>query len=105
MNMLVIDWLSKRTDFAGPDAIFCFCGHIVKARVFFIFRFTDPPDPIFWKLKKIKEFFFNFIFLFPSDSCQYSNGVQLCFFILSFLLLQRLIKLPPVTVPGEILPF
>ena len=23
-----------------------------KASVFFIFRFTDPPDPIFWKLKK-----------------------------------------------------
>ena len=59
-----------------------------KARVFFFFRFTDPPDPIFWKLKKkIKEIFFNFIFSFPSDSCQYSTGVQLCFFVLSFLLL------------------
>ena len=55
---------------------------------FFIFRFTDPPDPFFWKLKKkIKEIFFNFIFLFPSDTCQYSTGVQLCFFVLSFLLL------------------
>ena len=51
---------------------------------FFIFRFTDPPDPIFWKLKKkIKRFFFNFIFLFPSDSCQYSTGVQLCLFYCS----------------------
>ena len=25
---------------------------IDKGRVFFIFRFTDPPDQIFWKLKK-----------------------------------------------------
>ena len=45
---------------------------------FFSFRFTDPPDPIFWKLKKKLEIFFNFIFLFPSDTCQYSTGVQLC---------------------------
>ena len=37
--------------------------------------------------KKIKEIFFNFIFLFPSDSSQYSTGVQLCFLVLSFLLL------------------
>ena len=55
---------------------------------FFIFRFTDPPYPIFWKLKKKKKKKkINFIFLFPSDLCQYSTGVQLCFFVLSFLLL------------------
>ena len=55
---------------------------------FFIFRFTDPPEPNFLEIeKKIKEIFFNFIFLFPSDSCQYSTEVQLCFLVLSFLLL------------------
>ena len=61
-----------------------------KARVFFIFRFTDPPDPIFFEnRKKNNKDFFNFIFVFPSDSCQYSTGVQLCFFfVLSFLLQQ-----------------
>ena len=61
---------------------------ISSGQSFFIFRFTDPPDPIFWKLKKkIKEIFFQFFFSFPSDSCQYSTGVQLCFYVLSFLLL------------------
>ena len=25
------------------------------------------------------------LFFFPSDSCQYNTGVQLCFFVLSFL--------------------
>ena len=51
---------------------------------------------------KIKEvfFFFNFIFVFPSDSCQYSTGVKLCFSTAA-----RLIKLHQVTAPGEILPF
>ena len=74
-----------------------------KARVFFIIRFTDPPDPIFRNLKK--RDFFNFIFVFPSDSCQYSTGVQLCFFRIVFSTEARLIKLPPVTAPGEILPY
>ena len=32
----------------------------------FIFRFTDPPDPIFWKLKKNKRFFSILFFYFPS---------------------------------------
>ena len=75
--------------------------YIVEARVFFIFRFTDPPDPIFWKLKKkIKEIFFNFIFLFLSDSCS-----SVMFFRFVFSIAARLIKLPPVTALGEILPF
>ena len=55
---------------------------------FFYFSFYRPSRPNFLEIeKKIKEFFFNFIFLFPSDLCQYSTGVQLCFFVLSFLLL------------------
>ena len=55
---------------------------------FFYFSFYRPSRPNFLEIeKKIKEIFFNFIFLFPSDSCQYSTGVQLCIFILSFLLL------------------
>ena len=62
---------------------------MTKARVFFYLSFYRPSRPIFLEIeKKIKEiFFFDFIFLFPSDSCQYSTGVQLCFFVLSFLLL------------------
>ena len=43
---------------------------LIKARVF-IFRFTNPSDPIFCKMKKNKTDFFNVIFVFPSDSCQY----------------------------------
>ena len=65
------------------------------ARVFFIFRLTNPPDPSFLKIeKKIKEIFFNFIFVFPSDSCQYSSGVHFVFSTAA-----RLIKLPSVTAP------
>ena len=73
---------------------------------FFIFRFTDPPDPIFWKLKKkIKEIFFQFYFfislrLMPA---QYWSSVM--FFRFVFSIAARLIKLPTVTAPGEILPF
>ena len=84
-------------------------GHLVitevgiKARVFFIFRFTDPPDPIFWKLKKkIKEKFFNFISL-RLMPVQYWSSV--IFFQFVFSIAARLIKLPQVTAPGEILPF
>ena len=31
---------------------------------FFMFRFTDPPDPIFWKLKKKKKRFFSILFFY-----------------------------------------
>ena len=55
-------------------------------------------------MKKNKRDFFNFIFVFPSDSCQYSIGVH---YVFSFCLstAARLIRFPPVTAPGEILPF
>ena len=73
---------------------------------FFYFSFYRPFRPNFLKIeKKIKDIFFNFIFVFSSDSCQYSTGVQLCFFRFVFSTAARLIKLPPVTAPGEILPF
>ena len=59
---------------------------------FFIFRFTDPPDPIFLKMgKKINEIFFNFIFIFPpthASTVLYSkriysaNGISLSYFSL-----------------------
>ena len=67
---------------------------------FFIFRFTDSPDPIFWKLKKKKRDFFQFYFLFSSDSCS-----PVMFFRFVFSIAARLIKVPPVTALGEILPF
>ena len=41
---------------------------------FFYFSFYRPSWPIFLKIGK-KEFFFNFIFIFPSDSFKYSPGV------------------------------
>ena len=45
---------------------------------FFNFSFYRPSRPNFLKIeKKIKEIFFNFIFVFPSDSSQHSTGVQL----------------------------
>ena len=54
---------------------------------FFYFSFYRPSRLNFLKIeKKIKDIFFNFIFVFSSDSCQYSTGVQLCFFVMSFLL-------------------
>ena len=53
---------------------------------FFIFRFTDPPDPIFLKIEEKNKFrfFFNFIFVIPPDSCHYSSGVKLCFSVFVF---------------------
>ena len=53
------------------------------------FSFYRPSRPNFLENEKKNErdYFQFFFFLFPSDSCQYITGVQLCFFILSFLLL------------------
>ena len=54
-------------------------GFLVRPEDFY-FSFHRPSRPDFLKIeKKIKDIFFNFIFVFPSDSCQYSPGVQLCF--------------------------
>ena len=68
---------------------------------FFYFSFYRPSRPNFLEIeKKIKEIFFNFIFLFPSDSCSLAM-----FFRFVFSIAARLIKLPPVTALGKILPF
>ena len=75
-------------------------------RVFFIFRFTDPPDPIFWKLKKkIKEIFFQFFIFISLRLMPVQNWSSVMFFGFVFSIAARLIKLSPVTAPGEILPF
>ena len=68
---------------------------------FFIFRFT-----IFWKLKKKnkRDFFQFYIFIFLRlMPVQYWSSVMSFRFVFS--IAARLIKLPPVTAPGEILPF
>ena len=68
---------------------------------FFYFLFYRPSRPNFLEIeKKIKEIFFNSIFLFPSDSCS-----SVMFFRFVFSIADRWIKLPPVTALGEILPF
>ena len=72
---------------------------------FFIFRFTDPPDPIFWKLKKKKRDFFQFYFFISLRLMPVQNWSSVMFFRFVFSIAARLIKLPPVTAPGEILPF
>ena len=60
-------------------------GRVRPEFCLFVFSFYRPFRPNFWKIEKKRDFF-NFIFVFPSDSCQYSTEVQLCFFVLSFLL-------------------
>ena len=54
---------------------------------FFIFRFTDPPDPIFWKLKKKYKRFFSILFLYfpPSSLIQLENGPnEFYFYFISY---------------------
>ena len=73
-----------------------------RGQSFFIFRFTDPPDPFFWKLKKKRDYFqFYFFISLRPMRVQYWSSVMFFRFVLA----ARLIKLPPVTAPGEILPF
>ena len=86
-------------------SIFILCK--IELRVFFYFLFYRPSRPNFLKIeKKIKrDFFFNFIFVFPSDSCQYSTQSSIIIFRFVYSTAVRLIKLPPVTAPDEILPF
>ena len=57
----------------------------IKAKVFFIFRLTDPPDPIFWKLKKKRERLFSILILdFPPTHAttvlEFSYVFSLCLF-------------------------
>ena len=74
----------------------------IKARGFFIFRFTDPHDPIFLKIeKKNKRYFFQCYFLYFAPT----HWSSVIFFLFVFSTAERLIKLPPSTAHGEILPF
>ena len=77
----------------------------VLGQSFFIFRFTDPPDPIFWKLKKKKKIFFNFIFFIFLRLMPVQCWGSVMFFRFVFSVAARLIELPPVAAPGGILPF
>ena len=72
---------------------------------FFYFSFYRPSRPNFLEIeKKIKEIFFNFIFLFtPTHASTVLEFSYVFWFVFS--IAARLIKLPPVTAPGEILPF
>ena len=51
---------------------------------FFIFRFTDPPYQIFWKLKKNKRFFSILFFYLPpthaSTVLEFSYVFWFCLF-------------------------
>ena len=72
---------------------------------FFVFSFTDPPDPIFWKLKKNKRDFFQFYFFISLRLMPVQYWSSIMFFRFVYSTAARLIKLPPVTAPGKILPF
>ena len=112
MQKLVFCHSVNNIDRSKSDLHFC-CSllkqqnnSIPKARVFFIFRFTDPPDPIFLEIeKKIKEIFFQFYFFISLRLMPVQYWSSVMFFGFVFSIAARLIKLPPVTAPGEILPF
>ena len=54
---------------------------------FFIFRFTDPPDPFFFKLERKKKEFFSILFLYvPLTHASTVLEFNYVFFVLSFLL-------------------
>ena len=92
--------------------VLCFTGPRYQVSVYrtigplvFIFRFTDPLDPIFRKLKKKEIFFFQFYFCIFLQLMPVRYWSSIMFFRFVFSTAARLIKLPQVTAPGEILPF
>ena len=71
---------------------------------FFNFSFYRPSLPNFLEIeKKLKEIFFNFIFYFPPTHV--STVLEFNYVLFCLSTAARLIKLPPVTAPGEILSF
>ena len=78
---------------------------ITKARVFFFFVLQTLPTQFFWKLKKNKTDFFQFYFFYFPPTHASAVLELVMFFDFVFSIADRLIKLPPVTAPGEILPF
>ena len=73
---------------------------------FFYFSFYRPSRPNFLEIeKKIKEIFFNFIFFISLRHMPVQYWSSVMFFHFVFSIAARLIKLPPVTAPGEVLSF
>ena len=86
-----------KTLILGALAYTCLPNVIGKARVFFYFSFYRPSRPIFLKIE-------NFILYFPPTHA--STVVEFNYvFRFVFSPATRLIKLPQVPAPGEILPF
>ena len=75
---------------------------------FFYFSFYRPSRPNFLEIeKKKKERFFSILFFYfpPTHASTVLYWSSVMFFGFVFSIAARLIKLPPVTAPGEILPF
>ena len=75
---------------------------------FFYFSFYRPSRPNFLEIeKKIKEIFFSILFFYfpPTHASTVLEFSYVFWFNFVFSIAARLIKLPPVTAPGEILPF
>ena len=72
---------------------------------FFYFSFYRPSQPNFLGIVKKKEIFFQFYFFISLRLMPVQYWSSVMFFGFVFSIAARLIKLPPVTAPGEILPF
>ena len=73
---------------------------------FFYFSFYRPSRPNFLEIeKKNKRDFFQFYFFISLRLMPVQYWSSVMFFRFVFSIAARLIKLPPVTAPGEILPF
>ena len=73
---------------------------------FFYVSFYRPSGPNFLEIeKKIKEIFFQFYFFISLRLMPVQYWSSIMFFCFVFSIAARLIKIPPVKAPGEILPF
>ena len=72
---------------------------------FFYFSFYRPSRPNFLDIEKKKERFFSILFFYFLRLMPVQYWSSVMFFHFVFSIAARLIKLPPVTAPGEILPF
>ena len=84
----------------------CVMMHLNFRPEFFYFSFYKPSRPNFLEIeKKIKEIFFQFYFFISLRLMPVQYWSSVMFFPFVFSIAARLIKLPPVTALGEILPF